>query len=274
MSATTVSPTISEQFWDDGVVVLRGVLDQQWLDLLAIGIDKNRADLSDLAHLYSSDDEADGYWGDYCNWDRFDEYRRFLFESPAASHAAGVLGSETIRLFHEHVLVKEPATTEVTPWHHDLPYYCLQGRQLASTWIPLDPVPESVCPQFLAGSHLGPVYAPRKFADGEAYYQDADGFELFPGIETAGTEDKVRRWALEPGDCIVFHMRTLHNAPATPDHTDRRRAFSARWLGDDALFDTRPGDTSPPYPELHAALSPGDELPADVFPLLWSANDR
>ncbi len=255
-------------FARDGVVVLRDVLGASWIDLLARGIDRNRQSMSELAHEYTADDDAGSYWGDYCNWDRFDEYRSFLFESPAARLASTILQSDTLRLFHEHVLVKEPGTAEITPWHHDLPYYCLTGTQLASTWIPLDPVPKSACPHFLAGSHHGPMYSPRKFADGSAYYAD-DRFAEFPDIDTLVADHPVLAWDLEPGDCIVFHMRTLHNAPATTGLTQRRRAFSARWLGDDVRYDSRPGDTSPPYPEVHAALSPGDDLPNEQFPVVY-----
>lgn len=260
-----------EAFARDGVTVLRAAIEPEWLEVLAQGIQANQDDLSELAHHYSGSDRTGGYWGDYCNWNRFDEYRQFLFDSPAAAHAGQVVGAATIRLFHEHVLVKEPATAEVTPWHHDLPYYCLAGDLLASTWIPLDPVPQSVCPRFASGSHRGTVYAPRKFADGAAYYPETDGeYPALAGESELG-DAAILSWELEPGDCIVFHMRTLHNAPATVGHTGRRRAFSARWLGEDAVFDTRPGVTSPPYPDLHASLAPGDPLPADRFPLLWAA---
>ncbi|TDJ73678.1 MAG: hypothetical protein E2O38_02175 [Proteobacteria bacterium] len=40
-----------------------------------------------------------------------------------------------------HVLIKEPGTHAVTPWHHDLPYYSLEGTQVCSMWLPLDPIP-------------------------------------------------------------------------------------------------------------------------------------
>ncbi len=258
-------------FARDGVVVLRDVIEPEWLTTLADGIERNRNDLSELAHRYTNEDSTDGYWGDYCNWDRFDEYRRFLFESNAAAHAGAVIGASEIRLFHEHVLVKEPSTAEVTPWHHDLPYYCLQGSLLASSWIPLDPVPQQVCPRFLAGSHLGPMYAPRKFADGSDYYENETGFASFPNDADLDQSARILSWDLQPGDCIVFHMRTLHNAPATTGVPTRRRAFSARWIGEDVVYDSRPGETSPPYPELHATLQPGDALPAATFPALWTS---
>ena len=38
------------------------------------------------------------------------------------------------------VLVKEPGTKEKTPWHHDQPYSPIDGADIISFWIPLDPV--------------------------------------------------------------------------------------------------------------------------------------
>ena len=71
-----------------------------------------------------------------------------------------------MRLFHEHVLVKEPGTLEPTPWHHDQPYYFVDGTQIVSLWIPLDPVPRRTCVEYVAGSHRwGKWYTPKRFVD-------------------------------------------------------------------------------------------------------------
>ena len=61
------------------------------------------------------------------------------------------MNSRTARFFHEHVLVKEPRTEARTPWHHDLPYYCIDGTHTVSFWTVLDPVPRSICLQLVAG---------------------------------------------------------------------------------------------------------------------------
>jgi ectoine hydroxylase-related dioxygenase (phytanoyl-CoA dioxygenase family) len=74
---------------------------------------------------------------------------------------------------------------------------------------------------------------------------------------------------MAPGDCIVFHMRTVHGAPGTASLTTRRRGFSTRWLGDDAVFAVRPGKTSPPFPEVK--LAPGAPMHHPSFPLAWQA---
>jgi len=41
---------------------------------------------------------------------RFEEFRRFLYESPAAAMAAQLMGAHKVNLIDEHLLVKEPGT--------------------------------------------------------------------------------------------------------------------------------------------------------------------
>ena len=62
------------------------------------------------------------------------------------------MGSRTAQFFHDHVLVKEPGTQKATPWHQDMPYYFVDGRQTVSFWIPIDPVKEATL-RVVAGSH-------------------------------------------------------------------------------------------------------------------------
>ena len=119
----------------------------------------------------------------YCNWQRLDDFRDFVFESSGGAIAAVLMGATTAQFFHDHVLVKAPGTPEVTPWHHDYPYYCLEATKSVSLWIALDPVPEDVSPRFVAGSHAwGKLFVPRYFKDGSAY-PSADGYEPIPDID-------------------------------------------------------------------------------------------
>ena len=46
-----------------------------------------------------------------------------------------------------------------------------------------------------------------------------------------------------------------------------RRVFSARWVGDDAVFARRAGRTSPPFPDLR--LEDGEPLDAPIFPVVY-----
>ncbi len=124
------------------------------------------------------------------------------------------MGSRKVNLYHEHVLVKEPGTREKTPWHHDQPYYPVDGAQIVSFWIPLDPVPSSTCPQYVAGSHRwGTWYAPKRFADSQDHANTSADYEAVPDEDTLRREHALVAYDLAPGDCIAFHGLTLHGAP-------------------------------------------------------------
>ncbi|MGI9335506.1 MAG: phytanoyl-CoA dioxygenase family protein [Gammaproteobacteria bacterium] len=270
MNTLDIAETDLDAFTHDGAVCLRGLFDRSWLNRLAVGVVKNFADPGPDHTVYTQPGSPGGFYDDYCNWQRIDEYRDFFLHSPAAEIAARLMRSNTARIYHEHVLVKEPGTQEVTPWHHDLPYYGVGGDQLCSIWLPLDPVPRHACPEFVAGSHTsGVLYYPRLFIDHSSYAEGAAGFETIPDIDAKRDDYKILSWDLELGDCIAFHMRTVHGAPATAGLKTRRRGFSTRWLGDDARFEIRPWKTSPPYREVH--LQPGDPMDHPSFPIAWPA---
>ena len=65
----------------------------------------------------------------------FDLIKKFAEESPAAQIVAEATGSKTIQLFHEHIFIKDPGTDKETPWHQDMPYYCVDGNDTGSFWI-------------------------------------------------------------------------------------------------------------------------------------------
>ena len=244
----TITPDQVDDFARDGVVVMRGLLDQPWLDTIAAGVEQNRVDPSAWSHWYTDADEAVGFWSDYVTWTDVDEHRRVAFESPLAEAARTLMQSEQVRFFHEHVLVKEPGAAERTPWHHDQPYYCIDGDQNVSLWVALDRVPASSGMRFLAGSHRWDRwFVPRKFIDHTPYAAADDGYELVPDVDAMIADGaEVLSFDVEPGDVVAFHYRTLHDAPGN-DLATRRRAVSFRWVGDDATFAERPWEVSPPY---------------------------
>lgn len=250
-----------EQFERDGVTVLRGVVDAPSLELLADGVEYNRTHPSEWSHWYTNPNEAVGFWSDYVTWPVVEQYRRVVFHSRLAELAGVLMQSPTVRFFHEHVLVKEPGASEATPWHHDDPYYGIDGMQNVSMWIALDAVPATAGLQFIAGSHLwGRRFVPRRFIDHTPYGAADERFELLPSEDDLLAGQTVRAWDVEPGDVLAFHFRTLHGAPGNELAT-RRRAVSLRWLGDDARFGVRPWTTSPPYEPND--LVPGGRLDGD-----------
>jgi ectoine hydroxylase-related dioxygenase (phytanoyl-CoA dioxygenase family) len=250
----------------DGAVCVRGAFSAAEVDLVAAGIERNLQSPSPRGIVASPAGDKGRFFEDFCNWDRIPEYERFIRTSAAGSIAGALMDSGTVRLYHDHLLVKEAGTLQSTPWHQDQPYYNIDGRQTVSMWMPVDPVPRESTLEFLAGSHLGPWLMPRSFMDDQARWFPEGVLEELPEIdrETA----PIIGWALEPGDAVFFHMLTLHTASGS---RTRRRAFSVRFIGDDVVHAPRGWRTSPPFPGLEDELPAGAAMDHRLFPVLWEA---
>ena len=254
-----------KSFHQDGVTVLRGVF-ADWVKTLRSGVEKNLDHPAPEARIYQGENGGGRFLSDYCNWQRIPEYKDFIFNSPAAGIAAELMDSRTIRLFHEHVLVKEAQGGIATPWHQDMPYYCVDGPQTVSLWLPLDEVPRERTLEFVAGSHKwGKFYRPQRF-NGQPLNAD-DGLEEIPDIDADRSAFDIVGWGLSPGDAVAFDYRTIHGAPANNSPSSQRRAFSLRLVGDGAKFVRREGIvTSPPFTQVK--LKNGDPLNCAEFPVL------
>jgi len=176
--------------------------------------------------------------------------------------------SRSARLYHDHMLTKEPGTRQPTPWHQDQPYYNISGRQNCSFWIPVDPVSRESTLEFVAGSHLGPWLMPRSFRDAQARWFPEGSLADLPDIEADRAAFRILGWQLEPGDVVCFHMLTLHAAGGVGSGR-RRRVFSVRLLGEDVRHAPRRWPTSPDFPGLAEALPSGTPMEHPLFPLVW-----
>ncbi|MGA1344440.1 MAG: phytanoyl-CoA dioxygenase family protein [Ilumatobacteraceae bacterium] len=252
----------------DGAVCIRGAFTPAEIDLARLAIDANLADLSPGAKRASAHDDG-AFVEDFCSWQRITELEAFVRTSSAARIAGAVMASTSVRFFHDHVLVKEPGTSQRTPWHQDIPYYNVEGTQNVSMWIPVDPVPRAVTLEFVAGSHCGPWFMPRSFLDEQAKWFPEGSLAELPDIDGDPERHPVIGWELEPGDVVCFHMQTLHRAAGNPG-PGRRRVLSLRFLGDDMVHAPRPWTTSPEFPGLADRLPAGAPLDDPLFPVLTS----
>ncbi|WP_433803453.1 phytanoyl-CoA dioxygenase family protein [Actinomycetospora sp. CA-084318] len=62
-----------------------------------------------------------------------------------AGICAALLGHDTLRLYHDSALCKEPGAGR-TPWHYDAHHFPLDSHDVISTWMPLQPVPAAMGP--------------------------------------------------------------------------------------------------------------------------------
>jgi ectoine hydroxylase-related dioxygenase (phytanoyl-CoA dioxygenase family) len=253
-----------DAFERDGAACLRGAF-ADWVDVIAAGIERNLREPGPLASNLVQAGQTGGFLDDYCNWQRIPEFTRLVLESPAARLAAQFMRSQSAQFFHEHVLVKEPGTQKPTPWHSDLPYYFVNGRQTISFWIPADQVNTATL-RLIAGSHrwARDVRPVRWLDSGDFYGRDED--YLVPPDPDRDPSLKVLEWQMEPGDAVIFDFRTVHGARGN-DSSTRRRVLSLRWVGDDVRYVERPGRTSPPF--TGHDMVPGQRLREDWFPIVW-----
>lgn len=271
MSQARVSPQDVAAFQADGAVVLRGLLTGAEVELLRAGIDENLAHPSPRAKVASARDDPGFFLEDFCCWQENERYRRVIFGSALGEAGGLLMRSGTARLYHDHMLTKEPGTRQRTPWHQDQPYYNIEGRQNCSFWIPVDPVARESTLEFVAGSHSGPWLMPRSFLASEAKWFPEGSLADLPDIDADRSRYRILGWALEPGDAVCFHMLTLH-ATAGVAAGQRRRVFSVRLLGDDIRHAPRRWKTSPDFPGLEAELAAGAPMVHALFPLLWKSS--
>jgi ectoine hydroxylase-related dioxygenase (phytanoyl-CoA dioxygenase family) len=254
-------------FERDGAIVVRQLLTPQEVDLLREGIDANLSHPSPRAKVASRPDDPGRFFEDFCNWQSVPQYRQLIFDSPLAVLAQRLMGAQSVRLYHDHLLVKEPGTRQRTAWHQDQPYYNIEGRQNISMWIPVDPVSRPATLEFVAGSHKGPWLMPRSFMANEARWFPEGSLQELPDIEAERARHPILGWEIEPGDFVCFHMLTLHAAGGV-EATRRRRVFSLRFLGDDITHAPRRWMTSPPFDGLERVLPAGAPMDSPLFPLL------
>ena len=254
----------------DGAILLQSVFDIEWIEVLREAVEQDKAQPGPMVRHNTPTGNTGEFFVDFQLWQRWDGAKRFALEGPGGAIAARMMDAETVTYYHDHLLVKEPGTQEKTPWHHDQPYYPIEGWQVGSIWLPLDQVPEAVCVDYIAGSHKwGSWFAPQFFKSGNPDLETQDPrFELIPDFEAQRDDLNLLSWDLEPGDCIFFHGLVVHSASGNPSPQKRRRAYSTRWLGEDTRFGMRMGQTSPPL-EGHG-LVPGDPMTCATFPKVWS----
>jgi len=258
-----------EAYRRDGVVMVKGLLDENWLKLAEAGVEEAMRTASFMGKAMSAG--MDGYQMDTFLWKRIDAVRDLVYYSPFARWAKQLMGSKEVRFFYDQMFVKEPGADAPTPWHQDMSFWPLEGNQICSFWIPMDPVTrENSGLQYVKGSHrwnnrfkaISPDYNAVLLADSD--------LEDVPDINAHPDKYESTSWDMEPGDILIFHPLTLHGSSGNMTRDKRRRALALRWLGDDVRY--APGHTRMPIPYAHNS-KPGGLVSGGAFPRILPEYD-
>ena len=226
-----------------GVTHVRSVLSPEWIARLAEATDQALASSPEDAEIYEGTRDKPLSYGELQVWKRLETFREAVHEGSLARLAAELMGSESARFYYDQLLVKEPGSERRTPWHQDIPYWKVAGSQICSIWLALDPIPGNAALEFVRGSQTWGEHNPQHFMDASPY--ENTGLTTLPDIESNRDAYDIVSYDLAPGDALIFHAAIVHGAPPA-DQSGRRRAWSTRWLGDDAVFADKPGERAIP----------------------------
>ena len=260
-----ITPEEIETYREEGVVLLKGLFDREWVEFLRDAIEEDMAKPTGINFELAKDQDPGRFFADTYMWHRVPAFETVVRNSPAGEVAGRIMGARHTNIVFDQILVKEPGTAEKTTWHQDLPYWPILGSKVCTLWLALDEVTkESGAVEYVAGSHLwGKRYHPIAFIDPEKYQTD---LPRVPDIEAMRGELTIRQPELEPGDCTIHHGLLVHGAPGNATSDKRRRGYVTRWAGEDVVYDPRPNI----QPMLEDPdIPPGAPLDSALWPRVW-----
>ena len=260
-----VSSAEVEQYRNDGVVCLRGLLDPGWMAQMRPAVRRIAVEQQDAGLLPS-------YPGRYLAR-TVPEVRRFVFESPLGEAAAAVMESQAARFFFDEVFAKAPRSDDATIWHTDRMGWPVTGTMVPSLWMPLTPVAQADGLECIAGSHVRDV---RYWLFSQNARQMIKPPDRVPHPDEAALRadpaNRFVQYAMDPGDLLVVHPWTLHYSHG--NHSDDwRLAVSVRVFGDDIRWDPRPDCVNLAGVSFDEMIR-GEPPAGPLFPVLWSADGK
>jgi ectoine hydroxylase-related dioxygenase (phytanoyl-CoA dioxygenase family) len=141
-----------------------------------------------------------------------DEVMDFVRKPLLPRLAAGLIGVDEIRLFHDQLVWKDPesSTAKATSvgWHTDRAYWrsCTSGRMLTA-WIPLQDTDEDMGPLAVwDGSHLWPD------VDDLHTFDEQDLASAEARFRALGRNVEVRGLPMRRGQVSFHHCRLVHGS--------------------------------------------------------------
>ena len=287
-------------FHRDGAILLKGVLEQRWLDLIESGLEFAQANPDGMSAGVDMPLRIDQFPAMHCA-----ELAQAIKESPLAEIVGQVLNS-SVRFYMDQMFYKPAGLIAPSAWHQDTCYYNIDGHQLVRSWVCVDPVPREASLEVVRGSHLWNItYRPpvgldpdsnpagaqeidKIHANGEriigkeafekwTYFDSYSdhGLPALPNIEAHRESFDILGWDYEPGDVILFHGHILHSARGGMTLPHPRRSHAALWAGDDVHYLHRRSQSIPDPIALYD-FDPKDGQPLgdfpEVFPIAWAPN--
>ncbi|MBM7791405.1 phytanoyl-CoA dioxygenase family protein [Tenggerimyces flavus] len=246
-----ISDELIASYRDNGFVRIRGILEPDEVERFRAG---------EAAFLEAHRAEGLNYdrkvFTQLVNVWQHDEVARELTLHPRIGRVAEQLAGIPLRIWHDHMLVKEPHSDTATEFHQDRPYWPHQGdRHSLSCWVALvDVPPEKGCMSFIPGTQNVKGLKPQNLLDEEDLFLHDPSLRWHPRVTVP----------LRAGDCTFHSSYTGHMA--LPNKTDLARMAHVNIYMDEATqFNGNPHVVTDPL-----GLTAGDRLDGETFPRPWA----
>jgi ectoine hydroxylase-related dioxygenase (phytanoyl-CoA dioxygenase family) len=200
-----IEPSQVAAFRKNGHTLLRGVCTAEEMNAY-------RPVINEAAYRYNTEkrkmEERDTYGKAFLQimnlWEVDEQVRHFTLAKRFAKIAAGLLGVENVRLYHDQALYKE-AGGGLTPWHQDQYYWPLDTNNTVTMWMPLIDIDTKMgMLSFASGSHSAGFVENLAISDeSEAMLEKYISDHRFP---------VTRADQMQAGDATWHYGWTLHNA--------------------------------------------------------------
>jgi len=245
----------------DGVVVVRGMFDRDWIELLRPAAER-------VIAMDEHEKNKLRAFGNKHLWHGFPEFRTYSFESPAAEIVGRILQTTELRFFFDQVWAKTPHSTFKTPWHTDRMGWPVDGEMVPSFWMAISNVVKANSLECVAGSHKDATRYWNKTQNSRQMIQPADRPDFIDYDQRRDDASlKFLSWDMEPGDAILIHPWCYHYSCGNPT-PNWRIAVSTRWFGDDIRWNPRPESINHPGYSFDEMVK-GEKPEGPLFPVVW-----
>lgn len=237
-----VSHDLVQAWHRDGAVLIKGALDKDEMSIVRDAFEYRFAHLTPWTQDMTKVDDT-RFFIDLLGPDMWDSppYKRIWNETKLLGMAGEFFTAPDVWLLYEQIFFKQSSGTQAvqsTPWHQDLGYDPVEGRDLLRFWISLEPLEKSNALEFVRGSHLGPVYDPAAYNGNTIPLEGGRSKPPIPDIDADRSQWNIISWAMEPGDILAFHPGVIHGgAPTKPGCT--RRTLTMLLFGRDSRYAPR-----------------------------------
>jgi len=191
-------------------------------------------------------------------WPDNEIMRRLSFH-PNVTRAATTLAGVALRMWHDHILCKDPHNGANTEWHQDQPYWPhTNSSNPISCWIALCDVPaEKGCMSFMPRQQHRDDLPMQVLTDPRSLFEKDPDLEYVPKVTLP----------LRAGDCTFHHGRTPHCANPN-DSDDYRLAHVVIYIDRETTY--TPAREGEGHAKGHCVTKDlfeyGDPIAGELFP--------